>query len=391
MSAITGIYDRNDQLVEYNQIKEMNDRLAHRGLNGSQVWVKGSVALGHQMLHTTPESLKENLPFQEDGVVITADARIDNRRELSEKLNIKDEIEVSDSYFILKSYQKWGENCPEELIGDFAFVIWDEREEKLFCARDHTGVKPFYYYLSEEIFIFATEIKAILTIPTIPNKLNEKKLALFIMRDMLDQELTFYENIKCLPAAHTISLKKNKFSKTNYWKLNPDLNIEMDSEEDYAKAFRDIFTEAVRCRLRSNFPIGSELSGGLDSSSVVCTAKKILIEENTNLDVINTFSRVYDEIPESDERYYIKKVFDNDKIKPTLTIGDNISPLENINNILWHQDQPFYSPHIAIQNSSYQKVSDNGIHVLLSGEGGDQIVSHGGNYIRELFLYLKME
>ena len=113
MSAITGIFYRNDSSAEYDQIKKMNDQLSHRGPDGSKVWYKGSVALGHQMLHTTPESIHETLPFEEDGLVITADARIDNRKELSEKLDIEDDEKVSDSYFILKAYQKWGENCPE--------------------------------------------------------------------------------------------------------------------------------------------------------------------------------------------------------------------------------------------------------------------------------------
>jgi len=388
MSAITGIFYRDGRKVDPELIKKMNNRLSHRGPDGSAVWCEGSVALGHQMLWTTPESLHEKLPFEdeESGLVITADARIDNRDELSKELDIEDKEEVSDSYFILKAYQMWGENCPDKLLGDFAFVIWDKNEEKLFCVRDHMGVKPFYYYLDEEMFVFGTEIKAILSILIVPTKLNEKKLALYLMRDASDEELTFYENIKSLPAAHFFILNKHKTTKKKYWELNPNLHVIMDSEEDYAKAFRDIFAEAVRCRLRSHFPIGFELSGGLDSSSIVCMAKKILIEEqDKDLGVINTFSNVYDEIPECDERYYIKKVLDNDKIKWNFINGDNTSPLENINDILWYQDQPFFSPHTTNQIRSYQKMSDNGIRVLFGGEGGDQIVSHGGNYTRELF------
>ena len=142
MSGITGIFRRDGQDVDQADINNMNDKISHRGPDGSRIWCEGQVAFGHQMLHTTPESLQEILPFEdkESGLVITADARIDNRKSLSLKLGIEDNKYVSDSYFILKAYEKWGEKCPEKLLGDFTFAIWDENRETLFCARDHMGV-----------------------------------------------------------------------------------------------------------------------------------------------------------------------------------------------------------------------------------------------------------
>jgi len=388
MSAITGIFYRNGRNVDPELIKKMNNRLSHRGPDGSAVYCEGPIALGQQMLWTTPESLHEKLPFHDEksGLVITADARIDNRKELSTKLVIEDKEDVADSYFILKAYEKWGEKCPEHLLGDFTFAIWDEDEEKLFCARDHMGVKPFYYFLNDEMFIFGTEIKAILATSLIHKKINEEKLALFLMRDIMDGELTFYEDIKSLQAAHFLIISRYKAVIDRYWTLNPNLQIRMDSDKEYETKFLEIFTEAVQCRLRSNYLIGFELSGGLDSSSIVCIAKKLLVEQDIDLESINTFSNVFDEIPESDEKYYINEVLGNAKINPYFFKGDDISPLENINEILWHQDQPFFSPNTANQVKSYEKMSHKGIRVLLSGEGGDQIISHGGNYIRELFL-----
>ena len=165
MSAITGIFYRNGRNVNYDQIKKMNDSISHRGKDGSGVWIEGSVALGHQMLHTTQESLLEKLPFKDEtsGMVITADARIDNRTELALVLKLENNEKVPDSTFILKAYQKWGEMCPDKLLGDFAFAIWDPYKKQLFCARDHMGVKPFYYYLSDDALFFATEIKAFFT------------------------------------------------------------------------------------------------------------------------------------------------------------------------------------------------------------------------------------
>jgi len=387
MSAITGIFYRDGRKVDPQQMKKMNDRLSHRGPDGSAIWCEGSVGLGHQMLWTTPESLHEKLPYHDKkaGLVITADARIDNRKELSKELNIEDKEDVSDSYFILKSYEKWGEKCPEYLLGDFAFAIWDENEEQLFCARDHMGVKPFYYYLDDDMFVFGTEIKAILSNKKIQRKINNQKIALFLIKDTSNHTLTFYKNIFKLPAANYFIIKNNKCKKSRYWKLNPNLSTELDSDEDYKNAFLQIFTDAVKCRLRTHFPLGFELSGGLDSSSIVCTAKKIIDDESEKiLKNIYTFSRIYTETRESDERYYIKKITELDGIKGKFIKVDNISPLKNIKTILWYQEQPFYTPHMTKQIETYKIINKMGITTLISGQGGDQNLSMGTNYLREL-------
>lgn len=390
MGSITGIFYRDGRKVNPALMTKMNNQLSHRGPNGSAVWCEGSLAFGHQMLWTTPESLNEKLPFKEDGFLITADARIDNREELSDELGIFNEENISDSYFILKAYEKWGENCPDKLLGDFAFAIWDENKEKLFCARDHMGVKPFYYYLCDEFFVFSTEIKALFTIPEVPYKLNERKIALYLIRDESDKEITFYVNIKRLSSSHSLTLNKCEKKLKRYWKLDPKLQIIMNSEEDYKRAFRAIFTEAVRCRLRSYSPIGSELSGGLDSSSVTCMAKKILSEnKNMNSSPINTFSNIYDDTPECDERYYINKVA---KIKGFISHFvkvDKISPLENIETILWLQDQPFHIHNISKQFKRYSIVKNYKINVLLSGHFGDEAFSIGTGYLYELFVTLQ--
>jgi asparagine synthase (glutamine-hydrolysing) len=387
MSSITGILYRDGRSINPEIIKKMNDCLSHRGPDGSALWNNETVAFGHQMLYTTKESLHEILPFYDikTDLTITADARIDNRNDLAIELDIEDNEKISDSYFILKSYEKWGENCPKHLLGDFVFVIWDNNENKLFCARDHMGVKPFYYYLNKNIFVFSTEIKALFRLSEVPKELNEKKLALYLNRDILDKENTFYKDIKSLPGAHSLIITSKELKKEIYWKLDPSLNIEMNSEEEYANTFREIFAEAVRCRLRSYYPIGFELSGGLDSSSIVCIAKKILTRQDENLE-INTFSRVYNEIPESDESFYIQKVIETGNINPTFLNGDELSPLKDIENILWHQDQPFFSPNMTAQMNSYNNMNDKGIRILLSGEGGDEIVSSLGYYLRELLL-----
>ncbi len=384
MSGITGIFRRDGRDVDLDDINKMTKILDHRGPDGSKTWCEGPVAFGHQMLHTTPESLYETLPFEyeQSGLIITADARIDNRKELSHKLNIKDAEFVPDSFFLLKSYDKWGEKCTKELLGDFAFAIYDKNKETLFCARDHMGVKPFYYYFSDDSFFFATEIKSLFTIPEVPYKLDELKIAFHLMRSPIDKLHTFYKDIFSLSAAHSLVIDSFDNKITQYWKLNPNLKTIFDSESDYVSVFQEIFTEAVSCRLRSAFPLGFELSGGLDSSSVVCVAKKILSENSS--ESIKTFSLVFNEFPQVDESYYIKKVIDIGGIEPNFLFGDRVSPLEEIETISWYLEQPFYIPNTTLLWNNYKNMRKNHIRILLGGDGGDQVLSHGNHYIHDL-------
>lgn len=389
MSAITGIFYRDGRKVDPELIKKMNNRLSHRGPDGAAVWCEESVAFGHQMLWTTPESLHEKLPFEDNDseLVITADARIDNRDELSKELDIKDKEDVSDSYFILKAYERWGENCSEYLLGDFVFVIWDKNEEKLFCARDHMGVRPFYYYLDDNAFFFATEIKALLKLPEIPIKLNKVKIACHLVGLFEDREITFYNDILRLPAATNlvVGYDNKKFGK--YWELDLNKNIIMDSDEDYAAAFLDIFEEAVRCRLRSAFPIGFQLSGGLDSSSVVCTAKKILAEKSDL--PLKTYSATFDNTPECDEQYYINEVVNFGNFEPQIVKADKISPLSEKDDMIWNLDEPISTPNLYIRWHIHQMAGKNGTRIILDGLDGDTTVSHGGRFATEYFLSMK--
>ena len=362
----------------------MNDQLSHRGPDGSNTWCEGPVALGHQMLYTTPESLHEELPFmdKETGLVITADARIDNREDLSEILGLKNTENLSDSLFILKAYEKWGESCLEKLLGDFAFAIWDPNKKQLFCARDHMGVKPFYYYSDEDMFVFGTEIKALFCIPEVSQELNESQIAFILGLFDKDREITFYKDVSRLPAANLLTIDLDKINLKRYWALDPSYEILFDSDEEYIKAFSDIFKEAVRCRLRSAFPVGSMLSGGLDSSSVSCVAQKIL--KNEGKENLNTFSAFFDTVPKSNERNFIEKVLAIDNFDSYFINADEISPLADIDNILWYVDEPLCAPNTFMSWNIYREASKNGSKILLDGLEGDTTLSHGNGFLLEL-------
>ena len=386
MSGIVGIYYPDRQPIRPKKLQIMLDILAHRGSDAVDIWCRGNVGFGQRMLWTTPESLLEKLPLQDKTrqLTITADARIDNREELISLLDLKylPAEKVTDSQIILAAYRKWGEDCPEKLIGDFAFAIWDEREQKLFCARDPMGIKPFYYYYSPRLFAFASEIKALLSLSEIPQQLNELRIAYQLAAFFEDGEITFYQDIYRLPAAHCLTVSSSKRIK-KYWALDPHRRIKLGSNEEYTEAFKELFVESVKCRLRSAFPVGSTLSGGLDSSSITCTARNLLAESGKQL---HTFSAIFPSLPDSDlrqidERYYMNKVKAAGNIQAHDVRADLLDPMLDY---LWQEKEPILSPNIYIHEGMYNEARQNGVRVFLDGVDGDSTISHGWRYLTAL-------
>jgi asparagine synthase (glutamine-hydrolysing) len=363
----------------------MVETLAHRGPDGREVWLEPDVGLGHCMLHTTPESLTERLPLRRDNLAITADARLDNRGELMGLLgcDMHRADPISDSELILAAYQRWGEDCPQRLLGDFAFVIWDFAKRELFCARDHFGVKPFHYFHQPgQRFVFATEIKAIFAFSDISRKLNEVKIADYMLASFEDKSRTFYLDVNRLPPASTMVVSRSGIRIREYWALEPQREIRLKSDAEYAEAFRSHFVEAVNCRLRSAFPVGSMLSGGLDSSSIACVANELLAPRVHG--ELHTFSIVFDKARKSDERQYIEKVLSSRRFSSHLIDGDRLTPFDDLDGVLWHQDEPFYAPNLSLTRGGWQSASEHGVRVLLDGVFGDNVVSHGWEHLRAL-------
>ena len=380
MSGIAGMYHTDGRPVDSQNIGRMVDAQAHRGPDGMNVWRDEEVALGHLMMHTTPEAVYEEQPMKSrDGqLVLTADARIDNRDELISRLQLvrpKDRP-ITDAELILLAYERWGTDCPEHLLGAFAFAIWDAREEHLFCARDHVGLRPFYYCVSEQSFLFGTEINGLLAHPDVSDRVNEVRIADFLARIHLSKEYTFYEDIVRLPPGHCAVVNPHGFQKRAYWEVTLPPVLELDSEEEYAEAFREVFAKAVNCRLRSNTPVGSLLSGGLDSSSVTVMARELSEDE------LHTFSVVFSETKETDEREYIEAVLGTNEYQSHFIDGNDYTGydyLEQLKRSCLHHHRPLLGTNLVL-GRVHEKISDLGINVVLDGHGGDEVLSHGYGY-----------
>jgi len=389
MSGIVGVYYLDERPIEQQNIARMVDTLAHRGPDGADIWVDGCVGLGHRMLWTTPESIIEKLPLVNPtkDIVLTSDCRIDNREELIAALQLNNRYseEITDSELILGAYEKWDENCPEHLLGDFVFAIWDKRKQTLFCARDHMGVKPFYYYYQPgKLFAFGSEIKALLCLPEVPCRLNEVRIADYLSLMLEDKIITSYKDILRLPPAHSMVVNPQGIQASCYWSLDPNREIKLDSDSAYAEEFKKIFTEAVRCRLRSAFPIASQLSGGLDSSSITCVAREILTPKDRNQAQLHTISTIFDSITQCDERPFINAVLEKGGLIPHYIHGDKVSPLSSLEEVFQYEDEGFVGPSHFYPWIANRAANQLGMRVVLDGLDGDTTVCHGTSRITEL-------
>ena len=244
------------------------------------------------------------------------------------------------------------------------------------------ALSRYYYFLSCKFFVFASEIKALLCHPEVPRKLNQVRVGEYLASMFDDKTITFYAGILRLPPAHSLTVSRAGIQLRQYWSLDCSRELQLRSDDAYAEAFRELFIEAVHCRLRTAFPVGSMLSGGMDSSSVTCVARQLLAREGDRR--LQTFSAVFDEVTECDERHFIDSVLAQNSVEPHYVHGDQISPLADLDRVLWHQDEPFYAPNLFLTWNLYQAAARQSVRIVLDGFDGDTTVSHGEGYLDEL-------
>ncbi len=389
MSGICGRFNRSGEPVFAGQIDAMNARLIHRGPDAQKSWSSGNIGLGHCMLRIAPESMEETQPVVGGNgqYAITADARIDNREELIEALYRSDATSsYTDAELILAAYRKWGESCTQRLLGDFAFAIWDRAERRVFSACDPMGVKGIYYHLTATAFSFASEIKALFALPEVPRRLNELRVAEYLVTLFEDRVGTFYQEIFRLPGAHSMTVSADRVELREYWSLDAKTELRLKSDGEYAEAFRDLFLKAVRCRTRSAFPVGAALSGGLDSSSVASAAAGMI---PPGAEPLHTFSLIFPGLPDKDlkaidERPEMQSVLGTGRFTPHFIEADRLSPLWQVDQMHFHLDHANYAPNLYLHWAMYDAARKQGVRVFLDGFDGDSTVSHGFERLTEL-------
>lgn len=393
MSAIAGIIHLTKEPVPFEYGRNIMKGLEKFPADDIQVWHKHNAFIGNHAQWITPESVGEQQPFydSERQCVITADAIIDNREELFEKLQVErsKQKHMPDSQLILLAYYKWGEESPKHLVGDFAYMIWDERNQKLFGARDFSGARTLYYYKDLGRFAFCTTIMPLFTLPRVKKELNEQWMAEFLAIpvnfESVDPSSTTYKHIEQLAPSHSITIHEGRVRLSRYCYLMEGNNIlKLKSDEEYEEAFRDVLDKAVKSRIRTHHNVGAHLSGGLDSGSVASFAAKELKKQNKEL---NTFSYVPVEGFEdwthksrvADETPFIKATVNHvGNINDQYLSFDERNPFTEIEEWLETMETPYkFFENTYWLRGIYEQAQKNNIGVILNGQRGNWTISWG--------------
>lgn len=380
MSAIFGIFRIRGEPVEEEHLHKMRDVLAGYGGGGQDILVERNTGLGCR-LSGLGVCCGSDLPVCAGAdIVLVCDALIWNRAELIEKLGLSDS--VSTQGLLLEAYKKWGEDCPKQINGDFAFAVWEKRKNRLFLARDHLGVRPLYYFYDGLVLAFATDCRALLCLPFVGKQLDE----IILYSDLshtyhIDPEATGFKHIRRLPQAHTLRAEGNGIRNNKYWSPGAGEKIIYRTEEEYAKALYDIAEDSIRLRLRGvSGGIGAELSGGLDSSVITILANRELGKTGGKLEEVFSWSPPFElaERKPEDERDLIGAVCSQEKICCTHYDPRKFLPAS-----------PTLPPEAAYGNDVLHRelaaMSGKGARFALSGWGGDHGISHPAG-LYELFM-----
>jgi asparagine synthase (glutamine-hydrolysing) len=414
MCGIAGLYNLTGAPVDLRLLEAMTRVLAHRGPDGEGYVLLApggqgkplpvigrlsdslrsttpgyTIGLGHRRLAVLDCSPLGHQPMssEDERTWITYNGEIYNYLELREELQGLGRRfrSTSDTEVILHAYREWGPACLPRLNGMFAFAVWDGPRNRLFCARDRLGMKPFYYRASGERFAFGSEIKALLEDADRPTAPNPRMIHDFLAFGLQDHtEETFFDGLLQLRPGHSLSVEGGRLQVEKWWDLETPPLDALD-DESAIRSFRALFDDTVRIHLRSDVAVGSCLSGGLDSSSIVCTMRRLLGPGPR----LRTFSSCFDDAA-CDERPYLHLAVAQAGTESVEIFSDGRRLYDEMPRILWFQEEPFGGTSYLAQWAVMRAAAEHGVKVLLDGQGGDELLcgypgywgSYGGDLIR---------
>jgi len=406
MGGIFGLVSRDGAPVAAPRLEILKAGMPGRG--HSELWSSGCIVLGQTVSSAVPEAQRAFPPPAAERVICVAAGRVDNLEELSAQLSIDvSRSGVADASLIHNAYLKWGEDCVRHIYGDWSFAAWHPAERRLFVARDHYGITALYYYADDRVFAFASDRKLLLALNLAPMEMNELYLAqVLIAWPARHGSHTIYKSINRLRPGHSITITADRLYEHRYWRIEDTPALRLPHRRDYALAFREVFDEAVRARLR---PIGggpgdidtvaATLSGGLDSSSVTATAAGLLQQAGKRLSAFTS-------VPISDFSSYAPNASFGDEFpfaRQTADLAGNVdhfpvaaaevSPLQAIRKMLEIHDEPMFgAANVFWILDLHQTLAMQGYRVLLSGSHGNAGISYPGDvFSQPLAVQLRME
>lgn len=377
MCGIVGVCHRHGEPVAASLLKRMTDVIAHRGPDSEGHYIDGPVGLGHRRLSIIDLSPSGHQPMaNEDGnVLIIFNGEIYNFQKLRIELEAQGHQfhSQTDTEVIVHAYEEWGERCVEYFNGMFAFAIWDQPRQRLFLARDRYGIKPLYWYFKNEVFLFASEIKAILEHPQVSRQLCLPALNEYFSFQNLFSDLTLFDGIRLLPPASTLTLDLKGTTPPRtavYWDYPFGQDVSPGSENDIVERVHHLFIQAVTRQLISDVPVGSYLSGGMDSGSITAIAAQ-------HVDRLTTFTGGFDLSSASglelgfDERRaaeVMANLFKTEHYEVVMHAGDMEWVLPQL---IWHLEDLRVGQ--CYPNYYVARLAGKFVKVVLSGGGGDEL------------------
>lgn len=363
--------------IDKKILKKMNDKIIHRGPDDEEYYIDKNIGIGYRKLSLTNKKTDINLVYNDKTVVF--DGTIFNYEELKEELTKLKYTFTTDTYeeLLIYGYETWKKELPKKIRGNFALAIWDSKEKELFLARDPFGTKPLYYYHKDNIFMFVSEIKALLVHPNFEKEFNKEILSSYLCFNSVPTEETFFKNVYRLEPGYSLLFKDNNKEITRFYKL--EFN---ETEEDIDKIIKDIdkaMKESIKYNMISDVEIGSFLSSGIDSSYIVSLAKPK-----------KTFTVGY-ENPKYDEIKYAKDLSDKLGIENKSKIIKKEEYIKVFPNIMYHMDEPLADPACPALYFGIKEASKD-VKIIMSGEGADELFGGYNIYQTEIdsSLYLKV-
>jgi asparagine synthase (glutamine-hydrolysing) len=396
VSFICGVFNRTGKPVTAEVIAPMLTAATAWGKDGSGTWCEGEVGLGHRLRRDTPESAEECLPATSScgNLVITCTARLDNRHDLAAELELPRPRyrHLPDSDLILRAFQRWGDDCPLRLLGDWAFAVWDKRRHRLFIARDHHGSSGVFFFCTRQRFAFASSLASLLSLPDCPREVNHLRVAQVLVAWPGDGRQTAFQEVERLPPAHRMTVTGDQVRQSRYWFPESTPELRLGSDDDYVDAFLDLFTEAVACRLRSNRSVGVMLSGGLDSGSIAAVAARLLQRTGQELPAFCSVpmynvagilppSRIGDESPLAGALAQHAGNISLYQIR-----AQKISPVAGLRWALELLKEPLHAaPNLYWLQAILEAARSHNVDAMLTGLGGNATISwHAEGYLRML-------
>jgi asparagine synthase (glutamine-hydrolysing) len=391
LSGIFGVFNCDGKAVTLGDLDAMHQVFAQWFDDDRGIWCDDNVGLGHTMSWNTPESKLESLPSIDGSegkrLLITADVRLDNRDELADALAMNQPLAaITDSQLLLAAYRKWGESSPKHLLGDFAYVIWDEQQQHLFCARDHVGIKVLYYATVGDTFVFANHISALVDTGLVTAEFNDEHVAIYLEQGYChSREQTFYKAVTRVPPATTLRFSRHGVQLSQYWCPEDAPPTHYKTNAEYVGHLRELLIDAVSDRTRSNYPIFSHMSGGLDSSCIASIAARILAKQGGVLHAYNWNFVARNSNRDHFEWRLADELANREGIRQHAIDLSPESLAEVFSSVDVSHDDVV---DLWYEFSARDFVRSKGGRVLLSGWGGDELISsHGVGYIDQLILH----